>query len=279
MDLSSRTFLSNKKVDLLTDEKNELIYANDKIFENVYTTSNLNIHKNYDLVILDSYSSRTMSLKKKYAKKIPYVSIYGYFNGPEVNRILFSFFKMKMLLGLSFDSEKINKIAGPVIYIKNHKSHTKVESNAVSICIGGEWEYRTYKKWNKIIKKIIDSYDVPIYMVGSNNGMDLAVQIESELKCPRLHNHVGKETLIETANIIEKTSIFIGCDGGLLHVANGLGKIVLPLFARVDPSLRLTNKMQSFTLFDNQDVNNILVEDVVKNFERAFKLYQNHLQS
>ena len=94
MDLSSRRLLTGKTIDLYTDEKNSNLYLNDKYFNKIFSNfNNLSTHE-YDLVILDSFSSRTIKIKAKIAPKIVFVGMFGYFNGPEVNRIFYSFHQM-----------------------------------------------------------------------------------------------------------------------------------------------------------------------------------------
>ena len=58
MDLSSRVLLAGKKIDLLTDKKNANLYSNDLYFSSVFTSYKDVISENYDLVIVDSYSTR-----------------------------------------------------------------------------------------------------------------------------------------------------------------------------------------------------------------------------
>ena len=48
-----------------------------------------------------------IKIKSKVAPKIFFVGIYGYFNGPEVNRILFSFHQMNNLLGYAYSENEI----------------------------------------------------------------------------------------------------------------------------------------------------------------------------
>ena len=57
MDLSSRVLLKNRKVDLLTSNKNAYIFASDEFFSSVFDNKIEVIKKNYDLVIIDSYLS------------------------------------------------------------------------------------------------------------------------------------------------------------------------------------------------------------------------------
>ena len=82
MDLSSRVMLSDKNVDLFTNIKNKHIYQNDEIFNNVFSKINELKNTKYDLIILDSYSNRSIKLKALIAIKTPFVGMFGYFNGP-----------------------------------------------------------------------------------------------------------------------------------------------------------------------------------------------------
>jgi heptosyltransferase-2 len=111
MDLSSRVMLLDKNVDLFTNKKNKHIYQSDEIFNNVFSQINEMQDIKYNLVILDSYSTRSIKLKSLITPKSPYVGMFGYFNGPEVNRILFSFHQMNNLLGNNLNESEINKIA------------------------------------------------------------------------------------------------------------------------------------------------------------------------
>ena len=108
MDLSSRILLTNKQVDLLTSEKNAHIFSADHYFSQVYSDKKEIIKKSYDLVILDSYSTRSIKIKSEVTPSLEYVGMYGYFNGPEVNRVLFSFHRLNQLLGYSFTKNEIN---------------------------------------------------------------------------------------------------------------------------------------------------------------------------
>ena len=91
MDLSSRVLLKGKNIDLFTDKKNADLYFSDKIFRNVFTNENEVVSRRYDLIIIDSFSSKSIRVKAKLAPLLPFVGIYGYYNGPDVNRVLYSF--------------------------------------------------------------------------------------------------------------------------------------------------------------------------------------------
>ena len=63
MDLSSRLLLHGRRVDLITDSKNMHLYSNDKYFSSVYYKKDDLKNNYYDLVIVDSYSTKSMRIK------------------------------------------------------------------------------------------------------------------------------------------------------------------------------------------------------------------------
>jgi len=277
MDLSSRVLLASKNIDLLTDKKNAFIYDNDAIFKNTfYETENLK-GKVYDLILLDSYSTRTIDLKNKLFPNTHFVSMFGFFNGPEVNRVLFSFHRMNKLLGKKMPLDEIEKIARPSMSVSKIKS-IQLPNKYITIAVGGEWKYRTYKYWLEVITIICNKYsDINIVLVGSGNGKKYAKSIISKLPKYKVVDCVGKYSFKETAKIISKSKIFVGCDGGLMHAANCFQRVLVPLFARLEPKMQLTESIIAFPEFDLDDVNNISVDAIMRNFDNAFKIaYKGH---
>ena len=148
MDLSSRILLKNKKIDLFTSIKNRDLYQDDQIFNSIFTKKEDVDRIKYDLVIIDSFSSRSVNIMYQIAPKVHYVSMFGYFNGPEVNRVLFSFHRMNQLLGYIKSDVEISNIAKCTISISKSDEifvgNLKLPISYVAIAIGGEWKHRTY---------------------------------------------------------------------------------------------------------------------------------------
>jgi len=271
MDLSSRVLLENKNVDLYTDKKNAHIYLNDKIFKSVIIDEN-KIEDKYDLVIIDSYSTRSLKIKIKNLKNRPFVGMYGYYNGPEVNRVLYSFHQMNALLGYPNKEEKINTTAKTYMYIsKEDKSiidNLELPKNFISIVLGGEWDYRTYNSWDKVIEKIYSiNENTNIVFIGSSNAIDIAEDLTKKFKDKSICNCVAKFTFSQTAEIIKRANIQLCCDGGLMHAANGVGTTILPLFAHLTPQMQLTNAIEAFALFDKHTVNNIDEKSIIEKYK------------
>jgi len=59
MDLSGRSIINNKFIDLFTDHSNAFLFKNDKFFKNVYSQV-ADVKSEYDLVIIDSFSPRSL---------------------------------------------------------------------------------------------------------------------------------------------------------------------------------------------------------------------------
>ena len=284
MDLSSRVLLTDKKVDLLTDKKNAHLYHYDLCFSSIFTNSKEVINKSYDLVIIDSYSTRSIKIKANAAASIPFVGLYGYFNGPEVNRVLFSFHQMNKLLGYAHSKSEIDHKAKSSMTISSHDKRIvqslKLPIFFTAIVIGGEWEYRTYKNWAKVIEKLllIDN-NLHLILLGSDNAIAAEREILEKFTTPNLTSYVSKFSFCQTAQIISQANFLLCCDGGLMHVANALDTKIISLFAKLNPEMQLTLSCKSFPLFDPINVNNISVADVVQKYTEATNSVHNHLLS
>ena len=281
MDLSSRMMLVGKKVDLFTDKKISDLYKDDFLFLKVFNDIRQVGECRYDLVILDSYSTRSIEIKVKIAHLTPFVGMFGYYNGPEVNRVLFSFHQMNNLLGYIKNENELNEIARISMSIssadKKLIQKTKLPSIFIAIVIGGEWNHRTYNKWDCVIEKLINKENnINIILIGSNNAKDSAKVIFDKFSNHNIINCVAKFTFKQTAEIINQAKILFCCDGGLMHSANAVKTPIIPLFAKLEAHMQLTQSICAFPLFDKQDVNNILVEDILQKYNDAYNVVENH---
>ena len=284
MDLSSRVLLFDKNVDLLTDKNNVNLYQDDLFFSSIFSNQKEVINKSYDLVIVDSYGTKSINSKVNVATLVPFVGMYGYYNGPEVNRVLFSFHQMNNLLGFNQSESEINRVAKSSMSIstfdKKIIESLKLPKNFIGIVIGGEWEYRTYNNWYKIIEKLLSiDTTLKIILLGSDNAKEAEKEILDKVSSSNLLSYVAKFTFNQTAQIISQANFLLCCDGGLMHAANALDTKIIPLFARLQAEMQLTASCRSFPLFDQDDVNNISVEDVILKYTEAYKSEYNNLLS
>ena len=277
MDLSSRIMLEDKNVDLFTDFGNAHLYEKDLFFSSIYTDPNKLKNSFYDLIIVDSFSSRSIRSKYNVARSTPYVSMFGYFNGLKVNRVLFSFHQMNHLLSYRYSEIEINQIAKSTISIskldKDLIQKISIPRSFITFALGGEWTHRTYNNWIKVIESILlKDQDINIILVGSSNAVDIANLIMDRFIELNIYNFVSKFTFNQTSEVISKSRVLFCCDGGLMHAANSVNTPIIALFARLSPEMQLTESICAFSLYDDQDVNNISVAEVIRKYEK-FKLF------
>ena len=283
MDLSSRVLLKGKEVDLFTDKKNASLYQDDHVFSRIFTQKAEVAQHKYDLVIVDSFSTRSIDIKTNILPLNPFVGMFGYYNGPEVNRVLFSFHRMNQLLGYVKSEAEINKVARPSMAIEINDLPSVEELNLpasyIAIALGGGWAYRTYNKWGEVIDKLAKKNNkLNLVFVGSDNAKESAKALTEAFPSDNIFNCVAKFTFNQTAQIIKGANILLCCDGGLMHAANAVNTPIVPLFARLTPIMQLTESIQAFPLFDANDVNNIPVEDILVKYIEATNFVNNHPQ-
>jgi len=283
MDLSSRVLLKGRNIDLFTDKKNAHIYGDDHIFNNIYSKIEDVKNSKYDLVIIDSYSSRSINIKSKIAPSTPFAGMFGYYNGPEVNRVLFSFHQMNHLLGYTKSEDKINASARASMLISKADqeiiNQIDLPDRYIAIVLGGEWDYRTYNAWDKVITQILDNdQKINIVFIGSGNATSIAKELLGQFSESNIFDCVGKYSFNQTAQIIKQSQTLLCCDGGLMHASNAVNTPIAPLFARLTPQMQLTNAIVAFPLFDKSDVNNISVESVLEKYNEASNFVDSHPQ-
>jgi hypothetical protein len=277
MDLSGRVLLDGYEVDLLTDPKNSILYKDDGFFINVFTEAKeifyQNLSDSYDLFILDSFSPRVLRVMNAVSSSTPFVGMWGYVNGFEVHRTIYSFSRICYLLGtVSVNKKRII----PSLKITSSFDFKKDSAKPlIAVVVGAEWEYRRYDKWADVIGFFIEDYE--IVLVGSKNGLNDAQEIMHRFTSCR--DFVGKCSLIETAKILSEVDVVIAADGGLWHVACALGIPTVALFAatpifdlyenRVN---RDTTDMVCETVYDPTAVKNIPVAKIESALLRLLSL-------
>lgn len=269
MDLAPRPLLSDFNVDLLTAGKNCQLYVEDQWFQrvtkNVSDCARWHRDCNYDFVILDSYSPRVLTQKLRVSFSVPFVGLYGFVNGFEVHRTYFAFARMQFILQLESPIQKRPVLTVP----KNFQ--TPFQAGYVCLAVGGEWRFRTYRFWADVIQIVNRKQSVNWVLVGSENGRQSSLEIEQQFV--DLFSYVGKLDLMDTAALIKGCKLFIGCDGGLWHIACALDRPSVALFADVAlfdgvgrRCMRDTEDMNVKTLYSDTEVSCIspqFIADVI----------------
>ncbi len=111
----------------------------------------------------------------------------------------------------------------------------------VSVGGGESWgKDAHFKRWppayfSELTEKLKKKYNISgTVILGSAGEQEPARDFVKGLQGPAL-NLCGKVSLGVSAAVIEKSSLFLGNDGGLMHLAHALKKPVIALFGPVDP--------------------------------------------
>ena len=231
VDLAPASMLPGTQLWLLTSTKNAFLFEGADEFHWVGSSIRLLREASetaYDLVIVDSLSPRVLWKKIQIAPTTKFCSIYGFVNGFDVHRLEFGCSRVATMFSKSRQKDEVPLLGQPLVIIEQ----TMPESFLV-FAVGGEWEFRTYKRWVEVIGLIRESSDVPIVLIGSDNGANDAQDI-SVTGFSNLINLVGRTSFHEAVAWIKKAKIFIGADGGLWHASCAVKKPSVVLFAECE---------------------------------------------
>lgn len=263
MELSGRSLLpTHLNLDLLTDGKNAALYVEDNHFNNVYTNINECNTNNYDLILIDINNTKSLVAKTRFFKKTPFCSIQGFFYGCDFNRMLFSYNRINALLNYPIVPQMLNKIAHNYLYVKLDERISKPNNmKFIAISIGGEDYVRTYNKWLEVFETLhkqaqnhsFNLNTLHISLVGLEKDTNFSEQIMQHYSDKlTIDNLVNKLDLLTTAKLISQHDYFVGCDGGLMHIAEAFNLKGVALFANYNPELRLAHNSNLISLYSKQ---------------------------
>ena len=98
-----------------------------------------------------------------------------------------------------------------------------------------------------------------IVLLGSGNGLESARELCAGAPGNvRIRSLVGELTFLQSREVVARAALFIGADGGLMHVAHSTATPSVSLFSdREPPYLRLTEACRSIGLQGGGDVDTI----------------------
>lgn len=264
MILSGRKLLVNQfELDVLVDNKVAPLFSHDECFNQVYTDVR-QITTQYDLIILDSVKSISLKNKLRYFPRTPFCHFRGHFDGVEFNWTLFSFHRMNALLHYPYNQCEIDQLARPFLNLSTVEEYPEYD---LILAVGGEdLVRRTYTDWLSVIQMIVTYQpQIKIGLLGNENGLASAKSLVTyfPLNCV---SFVGKTSLIDVMGIIKQAKSFLGCDGGLMHIATAFEKSGVALFGMFEPEYRLPYNSKINPLYDAISVNNITPKQVAESY-------------
>jgi ADP-heptose:LPS heptosyltransferase len=275
MDTAGRALLKDKgmRVDLLALPSLVPLFSEDDVFGKVYGDPGQVDPKRYDAVLLSEYNLPSIRIKTRHFAKLPYAGLFRYFNGPDRNQIRFSYASINGVFALGHDAGTLAAISKPYL-TSSAATRDSVRGLLPTrpfmvLAAGGVDPNRTYHRWPEFLE-LLSRYDnaaaaKEIVVLGSDNGMQIARQLcASAPGNVRIRSFTGKLAFLQAREIVAHAELFVGADGGLMHVAHTTDTPSVSLFAHTEPPyLRLTEACHSIGLQGTGNVDTIPPAQVV----------------
>jgi len=151
------------------------------------------------------------------------------------------------------------KVRHQVIFDIGHEQIQKINnlnlpSAFVAISIGAA--YYTKRIPTYMIIEIINGLSMPVVLLGGKDDRERANEIAT--KCVRdIINLVGAVSIIESAEVINRSKVLLTGDTGLMHIGAAVGAPIVAVFGSTHPVLGYTpyyNDQPVFSIIENIDL-------------------------
>ncbi len=274
MDLSARQLWCRRGliVDMFTHDSVVSFYKQDPTFHRI-TSDTRELDVQYDFVILQSYSAKCLKFKWRYFRLQPFLALHGHYYGCEFNRLEFSDGAWRHVLGL-FDVS-CKEVCSPVFNLRLSHARQARTPKKIAVAVGGVVAWRTYPHWAEVIRETSRKFpDLEWVLLGSANGQAIATTIKQEFEgLQNVVNQVDAISLDEIFQLLQRVSLLIAADGGLLNVGRAAHVPIVGLFAeRIHPRMRFGAADAAHVIHAESTVAQIPPATIAKAIELHLKL-------
>jgi hypothetical protein len=268
MDLAPRSLLHQQGIacDLLIDAHLAPMFESDTWFDRIATDAQQLAGCNYDLIILQSHKRRSMLKKMHHYASHPWLSMHGFYTGPEFHRARFATQRLADALGLSLADSDFELHAQQKLPPLNAPKLKTISDFKIALVLGGVDPLRIYKKWSELGLILHMKNKAQITLLGSSNGLADASEFLKKWDADQAVNDlVGKTSVSDCRKTIAEQDIVIVCDGGLMHLSVTTPVNLIALFNNtVSPQWRLPMHLQNTSLQSStENVSDIPVEEIL----------------
>ena len=286
MDMAGRALLRgmNVPIDLFTLPSLHKLFAEDDVFQHVFSDLREVEGREYDAILMSEFNLPSIRLKNRHFAKLPYACLFQYFNGPDRNQTDFSYASINDVFSLGHTANELQSISKPYLASTPGTVESVLpfipETPFLALAVGGLDPNRTYSHWPAVLDLIDQSDDQQmlkrIVLLGSDNGQAMAEQLGAQrFRTLQISSCVGKLSLLQTREIAARASLFVGADGGLMHVAHTTPVPSVSLFGiKEPPYLRLTEQCHSIGLQSQGNVDTIAPAKVMQAIARQVATYR-----
>jgi Glycosyltransferase family 9 (heptosyltransferase) len=271
MDLAARALVPRRvEIDLLIAPALAPLFSADRRIRQVHSNPNI-LPDDIDFLLLDSFRSTSLGLKKKRYPQLPFASMRGHNAGDGFDRTAFADCRIRQLFGLP-DGEVVT----PTLDF-GERGATVFDDQRfrVALALGSRAARKAYPHWKEVLRNIVAQWpaglaapEFRLFGAGGTARRDRAA-IGKEFVAVHCSDELDLSDLRESMIDVAECDAFLGVEGTLMHIAVGVGTPGLALFAGVDPaySLRPGGTMQA--LCGDSEVSDLAAVEVAAAFIAA----------
>lgn len=262
MDLSQRFALpKDVTLDAYIPNGPAALFDSDTRFNRIYTDLKA-VPRNYDFLLIHSISSTSLGTKLLHFFGTPWAATMNHQQGEQYSRVHFTAARFGQLMG---------KALAPIRPRLPVPEGTTSEQRNIVIALGGEDMRRRYQFWPEVLTHIAEQLgpaQTPRFtLIGSGTPAkeDLARFSPAFLEA---HTDIAFDlpNLTTLKSMVANCGYFMGCDSGLMHLAEAYDKPGIALFGNIRHEWRLLPESRLIGLFDAETVNNLSPADIAARF-------------
>lgn len=267
MDLSQRQLLAQRAdLDICITRAPIGLFEGDPGYKNIYRRPE-DCPGPYDLILLQNISSSALRVKRRYFRHIPFATMLDHQQGEMYDRVTYSWLRLSQLFQLSTMEAGTTPLKP---WLPQEAQH--VVQGTICIPLGGADERRRYARWPEVLEEILQYWPSeqpkPCFvLVGSGADAQAALTafddgfLSAHCQCA-----FDVSNISVLRNMVAGCEFFLGVDGGVMHIAEALGKPGLAIFSLIKPAWRLQPQTLLKTLFTPCDVNTLTPTEIAKAF-------------
>jgi hypothetical protein len=262
MDLSQRFLIDPRiAIDLCMPHGPIELFIGDERFRRVSRSLD-DCDARYDMVIVQSLSTKTIFKKLQYHPFTPWLSIMAHRRDERFSRIQLAYEQIARVFKPREAGPIEPALTIPALGTRQSRPFT------ISVAVGGGDKRRRYENWPELIRLICSSWPKRIarpsfILIGAGETARETVEAVSELlECGHVESYVDLPDVAAAAELIQQSSFFVGADGGLMHIAAALSKPGVAIFCEIKPEWRLHSNSKIRPVFSERDINSIAAAKV-----------------
>ncbi len=241
LDLAPRRLIPSRiDVDLLIAPALAPLFQSDRRFRAVVSSA-AQCASDYDFILIDGLRGSSLRMKAERFRAVPFATMSGHRRGERFDRAAFADRRLRELLGLPGGPVEAPRLdLGADLPSAHDPGHFRI-----ALALGGRMQRGLYSHWPEALTALAAAWPAArpqpeFVLVGQ--GVSAKAQrdaIERAATGLPVTSLVGSGSLRKIAVDIAACDAFLGVDGGLMHIAVGVGTPGLSIFVGGDPSYAL----------------------------------------